>query len=357
MAPYGEGMSHDPAGVPLDVDALLPWLADRTEVRGPLHATQLAGGRSNLTYRVTDADGRQFVLRRPPLGDLLPGAHDMSREHRAMAALADTPVPVPTMVGRSDDTGPLAAEFYVMDFVDGLVVRTEEESRALSRAARVTATRSLAATLAALHAVDPEAVGLGPRSKGDSYLARQLHVWRRQLDAVVAAGGRRVAQLEAVHERLAATAPEQEAVAIVHGDYRLDNVLIRPDGTVAAVLDWELWTLGDPMADLAITLTYWAEADDGDDVLIFRPTIVDGFGDRDEVIAAYAAAGGTPIPTARLPWYLAFGAWRLAAILEGVYQRNLAGAYGDGDDDWQQFEHKVLALADRAAAYADEAGV
>ncbi|HUG86050.1 MAG TPA: phosphotransferase family protein, partial [Euzebya sp.] len=170
-------MSHDTTGVPLDVDALLPWLADRTTVEGPLQAEQLAGGRSNLTYRVTDAAGQRFILRRPPLGDLLPGAHDMSREHRVMAALADTAVPVPAMVGHCADSEVLGAEFYVMWFVEGLVLREESDGLLLDRPARARATVELAGTMAALHAVDPTAVDLGERSRGENYLARQLHVW------------------------------------------------------------------------------------------------------------------------------------------------------------------------------------
>lgn len=350
-------MRHEPAGVRLDIDALLPWLRERAGAAAPLEAVQVSGGRSNLTYRVTDARGRRFVLRRPPLGELLPGAHDMSREHRVMAALADTPVPVPAMVGHCEDPDVLGAEFYVMDFVDGLILRTETDGLALDPWARGAATVALATTLAALHAVDPEVVGLGERSRGDSYLARQLHVWKRQLDAVAAFGGRSVAQLTAVHERLVATIPEQRGVSVCHGDYRLDNMLIHPDGSIAAVLDWELWTLGDPLADLAITLTYWAEAGDDVEPLIGRPTVVAGFGSREDLMDVYEAAGGLAMPAELLPWYRSFGVWRLAAILEGVYHRNLAGAYGEDDGDWMQFADKVPLLADQAASHADAAGI
>jgi aminoglycoside phosphotransferase (APT) family kinase protein len=344
-------------GVPLDVDALLDWLAERTDITGPLAAEQLAGGRSNLTYRIVDSEGRRFVVRRPPLGDLLPGAHDLSRESRVMAALAPTDVPVPEVIGHEPDPGVLGAEFYVMRHVDGLVLRTEEDGHRIARTDRPRATASLAGTLARLHAVDPEAVGLGERRRGEDYLARQLHVWNRQLEAIAAHGGRREPTLAAVHGRLVATIPPQPGVSIAHGDYRFDNCLVRPDGTVAAVLDWELYTLGDPLADLAIALTYWAE--EGDDAigLVGRPTVVEGYGTRDDLLAAYEAAGGTPMPPELRPWYLAFGTWRLAAILEGVYHRNLAGAYGEGDDSWRQFEHAVPQLAATAAVHCDRAGV
>lgn len=350
-------ITPEPEGVPLDVDALIGWLRARTEVDGPVRATQLAGGRSNLTYRVSDQAGRRWILRRAPLGELLPGAHDMSREARVMAALGPTDVPVPEIVGHEDDHDVIGAEFYVMTHVDGLVLRTEEDGRVLDPDVRPVATRELARTMAVMHAVDPEAVGLGERSRGQDYLARQLHVWNRQLEAIEGFGGRREPTLRAVHQRLVATIPPQVGVAIAHGDYRFDNCLVRADGTVAAVLDWELYTLGDPLADLAITMTYWAQAGDDAIGLVGRPTVVEGYGTRDDLLDAYEAAGGTPMPRELKPWYLAFGTWRLAAILEGVYHRNLAGAYGEGDDTWRKFEHAVPQLAAVAAAYCDEAGV
>lgn len=343
----------DNAGVPLDTEALQVWLARHARVSGPLSAHQISGGRSNLTYRVTDAAGRAFVLRRPPLGDLLPGAHDMSREHRIMAALADTAVPVPEVVGLCTDHDVLGADFYVMRFVDGTVVRTTEDAEALPVAARGVAGRDLAKTLAALHAIDPEEVGLGDSERGRDYVARQLHVWKRQMDAQK---GRELPLMDEVHRRLAEAVPEQHAVSIVHGDYRLDNVMLDDDGKVEAVLDWELWTLGDPLADLAITMTYWTDSADAAAV-IGRPTTVPGFGDRHVFRHIYGEAGGRELPEDLVPYYLAFGVWRLAAILEGVYQRNRAGAYGDAGDDWKSFEQHVPQMAEQAAAYADEAGI
>ena len=339
----------------LDLDALAGWLGDRTDISGPLESHQIAGGRSNLTYRITDGSGEAYVLRRPPLGTLLPGAHDMSREYRVMAALADSDVPVPEMVGISTgEDSVLGADFYVMRFVEGEVIRDERGAAALAQPVRETAARSLASTLATLHALDPEALGLGERSKGEDYLARQLHVWRRQMDAQK---GRDLPVMDDVHARLTAAIPPQRAVGIVHGDYRLDNAMIAADGTVAAVLDWELWTLGDPLADLAITMTYWTEADDAASEIIGRPTTVEGFGTREDFRLAYEAAGGQEMPEALVPYYLSFGVWRLAAIIEGVYQRNLAGAYGAGTGDNPDFEAYVPMMAAQAAAYADQAGI
>lgn len=343
----------DSHGVPLDTDALEQWLAGRVDLTPPLSAAQVSGGRSNLTYRVTDAGGRGFVLRRPPLGDLLPGAHDMSREARVMAALADTDVPVPTVVGLEEDPEVIGATFYVMGFVDGLILRTAEDGLRLDEAGRTRATESLAGTLARLHQIDPYEIGLVKPGKGDNYLARQLHVWTRQL---AAQKGRELPVAERVHDRLVAAIPEQRATAIVHGDYRLDNVIVTPDGEVSAVLDWELWTAGDPLADLAITLTYWGD-DETPDVLMGRPNGHAGYGTQAEFIDAYVKAGGLDLPGQLLPYYLSFATWRLGAILEGVYQRNRAGAYGDNEDGWRMFEAKVTELFELAEAHADDAGI
>lgn len=332
----------------LDLDALTRWLSERTATTPPLAQALISGGRSNLTYKITDADGRAFVVRRPPLGPLLPGAHDMSREYDAMAALADTAVPVPSLVGNETSEAVLGAPFYCMHFVDGLIVRTEAKAAEMSVPARRRAASELATIMADLHAVDPESVGLGRRSKGEDYVARQLHVWKRQLEMCVL---RDTSFMDGLHARLVERIPPQETVSIVHGDYRLDNVMLSPEGEVLAVLDWELRTLGDPLADLAITLSYWNEADDAVE-LFERPTTLEGFGTREDFIAAYVDAGGQPMPEEHHGTYMAFASWRLAAILEGVYQRNLSGQYGEQDDeDWKVFEDKVPALADVATAW------
>ncbi|MGI9016693.1 MAG: phosphotransferase family protein [Euzebya sp.] len=338
----------------LDLPAVTGWLKKHASITAPLQANLISGGRSNLTYRITDAEGRGFVLRRPPLGTLLPGAHDMPREHRIMAALASSPVPVPPVVGLCTDDDVLGAPFYVTGFVDGLIVRTEEEAQALDLTTRQTAAGDLATTLVALHQINPFDSGLAEAGRGSDYLARQLHVWRRQLDAQKA---RDLPVMDRVHERLSQAIPEQRAIGIVHGDYRLDNVMIHRDGTVAAVLDWELWTLGDPLADLAVTMTYWTDSEDAVGAVIGRPTTVPGFGDREDFRRAYTAAGGMEMPDDVLAYYLAFASWRLAAILEGVYQRNRAGAYGDSGRDWKIFEEHVPQMARQADDYADQAGI
>lgn len=345
-------MSH--SAVPLDVDALTGWLSARTDITPPLESSQVSGGRSNLTYRVTDADGQAFIVRRPPLGDLLPGAHDMGREARVMAALGPTDVPVPEVLGLEEDDAVLGSTFYVMRFVDGHILRSRQDGALLDQAARDAARRSLATTMARMHALDPEALGLVKPGKGADYLARQLHVWKRQMDAQ---NGDQVPQAATLHDRLHAAMPPQQASAIVHGDYRLDNAVVGADGTVQAVLDWELWTAGDPLADLGITLVYWGAEDEPDALLGGRPNDHPGYGTREDFIADYVAAGGLEMPPEHLSYYLAFATWRLAAILWGVVQRNKAGAYGDAEDGWRQIERNLEGLFDHAGVHADAAGI
>jgi aminoglycoside phosphotransferase (APT) family kinase protein len=314
-------------------------------VRPPLRFEPIAGGRSNLTFRVADAAGAGWVLRRPPLHGVLPSAHDMEREHRVIAALAGTPVPVPATFGLCQDPAVIGAPFYVMAYVEGVVPRDEASvAAALDEPARAAAAWSLVDALVALHEVDPDRVGLGRLGRREGYLERQLARWQRQLEQ---SRTRPLPALDEVHRRLAAAVPAQVGPArIVHGDFRLDNVVLSPAGRVLAVLDWELCTLGDPLADLGLLLVYWAEPGDRTLPLGTAPTVMAGFPDRAAVTAAYAARSGRDL--SRLDYYVAFANWKLAVILEGVFARHATGAYGGGDDSWRGFAEVVLALGERA---------
>jgi aminoglycoside phosphotransferase (APT) family kinase protein len=330
----------------IDLAGVSAWFrANVAGVRPPLRVRQLAGGRSNLTYRVDDDAGASWVLRRPPLHGVLPSAHDMGREHRVIAALAGTPVPVPATFGLCQDPAVTGAPFYVMAYVDGIVPRDEASVAAgLDEPARAAAAGSLVDALVALHRVDPERVGLGQLGRHHGYLERQLTRWRRQLDQ---SRTRPLPALDEVHRRLAANLPAQVGPArIVHGDFRLDNVVLSPAGQVLAVLDWELCTLGDPLADLGLLLVYWAEPGDATLPLGAAPTLMPGFGGRAAITEAYAAGSGRDL--SRLDVYVAFASWKLAVILEGVVARHASGAYGEGDDSWRRFAAVVVQLADRA---------
>ena len=328
----------DPAGV-------TAWLqANLGGVRPPLSFAPLPGGRSNLTFRVTDAAGATWVLRRPPLHGVLPSAHDMGREHRVISALATTPVPVPEAFGLCQDPAVTGAPFYLMGYVEGIVPRDEASVARLAEPARAAAADSLVDALVALHEVDPDRVGLGRLGRREGYLERQLARWRRQLEQ---AATRPLPALDEVHRRLSATVPAQVGPArIVHGDFRIDNAVLSPAGQVLAVLDWELCTLGDPLADVGLLQVYWAEPGDQTLPLGTAPTVMPGFPGRAALAEAYATRSGRDL--SRLDYYLAFAYWKLAVVLEGVVARHASGAYGEGDDSWRRFAEVVERLGERA---------
>jgi aminoglycoside phosphotransferase (APT) family kinase protein len=336
-----ETATPTPAGI--DPTALDPWLvAHVDEVALPLRYELITGGHSNLTYRVHDASGRRWVLRRPPLGHVLATAHDMSREHRILRALQPTAVPVPPVVGLSPDDTVNGAPFYVMDFVDGRVIRNGGEAEHLSTAERAEASDSLIDVLCAIHEVDVDAVGLGDLGRREGYIERQLSRWHRQWEK---SKTRDLDTIDEVHRRLSAQMPPQGPSAIVHGDYRLDNCMLAPDsGQVIAVLDWELCTLGDPLADLGLLLVYWGDRERSIAGVPGAPTLIPGFADPDELLDRYAARTGRDLSA--IDFYVAFGYWKLACIVEGVYARYVAGAMGPGDREaFAPFAQQVELLA------------
>lgn len=332
----------------VDVAAVTEWFA--TNVPGaapPLTFELIAGGRSNLTFLVADAAGQRFVLRRPPLGHVLATAHDMSREHRIISALGPTAVPVPPALGFCDDLAVNGAPFYVMAYVDGLVLRGAAEAEALTPDARRRAGEGLVDTLAAIHAVAPDDVSLGDLGRREGYIARQLKRWYSQFEQ---SKQRDVPDVDEVHARLNAALPEQGPAALVHGDFRLDNCIVGSDGEVRAVLDWELCTLGDPLADVGLLLVYWAEPG-GESALPGAATILDGFPRRADLLARYAQRTGRDL--SGIDYYVAFGYWKLACILEGVYARYAHGAMGAGATGHELFAQQVEMLAAAALDATD----
>ncbi len=316
-------------------------------VEPPLRFELIAGGRSNLTYRVSDAAGQAWVLRRPPLGQVLATAHDMGREHRIIAALAATDVPVAGTIGLCTDEAVNGAPFYVMELVDGLVARNAEAAAGLAPEARARAGEQIADVLARIHAVDPDAVGLGDLGRKEGYVERQLKRWHGQWER---SKTRELPVVDEVHAALAARVPEQGPAAIVHGDYRLDNCLLKPDGDIAAVLDWELCTLGDPLADVGLLVVYWTDRDDTHTALLEAPTALDGFPSRAEVIARYAQTSGRDVSD--VDYFVALGYWKLACIVEGVYARYKGGVMGESSG-YEAFATQVEILARAAQAAVD----
>jgi aminoglycoside phosphotransferase (APT) family kinase protein len=312
----------------INVDAVTRWLAEHIDgARPPFTFDLIAGGHSNLTFRVTDAGGSVFVLRRPPLGHVLASAHDMGREYRIISGLQHSAVPVPPSLGYCDDLAVNEAPFYVMGFVDGHVIRERSLAEsALTPAGRANASRSLIDTMAAIHAVDLQSAGLSDLGRHEGYIARQLKRWYGQFDQQKT---RELPLVKQVHDALAARIPEQGPATIVHGDYRLDNSIVSDDGEVVAVLDWEICTLGDPLADIGLLHVYWTGPDDDPSAWGGQATTAEGFWNRDQLGPRYAEVSGRDL--SELDFYVAFGYWKLACILEGVYARYLGGALGERD--------------------------
>jgi len=318
----------------IDVPRVTKWLA--ANVAGsepPFQFDIIAGGRSNLTFAVTDSNGYVFVLRRPPTGSVLATAHDMEREHRIISAVGPTGVPVPEALAVCRDTSVNDAPFYVMAHVDGVVLDSSERAEALSLDTRRAAGEHLIDVLADLHEVDIDAIGLGDLARREGYIERQVRRWRTQWEK---SKTRELPAIDEVAKRLAADLPRQVGVSIAHGDYRFGNLLVDTStGQVAAVLDWELCTLGDPLADVGYVGVYWS--DPGEDQLRANdPTGIDGFPTYDELIERYATRTGRDL--SNIGYYRAFGAWRLAVISEGVYARYLQGAMGDQHIDQETLD-------------------
>jgi aminoglycoside phosphotransferase (APT) family kinase protein len=305
----------------------------------PLRFDLISGGRSNLTYAVTDGAGRKVVLRRPPVSHVLSTAHDMAREYRVISALRDTDVPVAPALAFCADDAVNDRPFYLMEFVEGYVLRDTAGTEAvLDQAHRRVAGEQLIDVLAAIHRVDVDAVGLGDFARRDGYIERQLRRWHGQFgksqeQAKEIGVYRPVPLVDEVHKILTDRLPVQQGTAIVHGDYRLDNTIMSGDGKIMAVLDWELCTLGDPLADVGTLLAYWAE-DPGRKgpssavatMAQSAATALPGFPSRVEIANRYAASSGRDL--SNIGFYVAFAYWKLACILEGVFVRYAANAMG-----------------------------
>ncbi|MGZ6898980.1 MAG: phosphotransferase family protein [Acidimicrobiia bacterium] len=316
-----------PDGV--DLERLRPYFV--AHVAGardePLHATLIAGGRSNLTYSVSDGNST-WVLRRPPLGHVLPTAHDMAREYRVMTALAGTDVPVPRTMALCEDDAVNDAPFYVMELVDGVIYRDGPSLATLSPDDARRVSDALVDVLVAIHAVDYEAVGLGDFGRPEGFLERQVRRWGEQWER---SKTRELPAVDELARRLRAALPESGPPTIVHGDYRLDNTMMATDdpGRIVAVLDWEMSTLGDPLADLGLFLLYWGRADA--QVIATGEAIGSqpGFLTRDEIVERYARVSGRPVD--QLDWYQIFAAYKLAIIVEGINARYQMGkTLGEG---------------------------
>ena len=340
----GQPVGYDTARVEAWIAAHVPAL------QTPLTWTRLEGGHSNLTYLIEDAAGQRAVIRRPPMGELLPKAHDMAREWALISALGGTPVPVPRALGFCDDQAVTGAPFYVMGHVDGHPLYNADDARRWApEPLRQTLAHSFIDVLADLHAVDPDAVGLGDLGKKDDYIARQLKTWYRSWNASIEPAQLDDPRAHALQQYFLANTPNQGPARIVHGDYGLHNTLIGADGRIAAVVDWEISTLGDPLADLAYALNQWAEPGDPPPVRAVPPTTLPGFPSRQALADRYAARTGRDLR--KLDFYIGFNRWKSAAIVHGVYARYCEGKKSSEGVDMDGLKRSILqSLAQAEAA-------
>lgn len=305
--------------VELDLQALAVWMREAGEpVVGALSGTRVGQGQSNLTYRIDDEAGQSWIARRPPLGKLLASAHDVAREYRIMAALQGTGVPVPTTIGVCTEPAVADVPVFLMAHVEGTVVDDEESADSLSPDVRRSLGLELARTLAKIHAVDIDAVGLGDLASRKPYAPRQLKRWSRQLED---SRTQDRPDLDALTDLLRDNQPETDEIALVHGDFHIRNVIIdEGTGEIRAVLDWELSTLGDPLADTGSALAYWTQAGEMPGGM-FAASTLDGFPTRAEIAEEYLRASGRSGQSLGF-WHL-LGVWKVAIIAEGVYRRVL----------------------------------
>lgn len=312
-------MGDGPMTIALDLANLRTWLVGQgVEVSGDLTASRVGRGQSNLTYRLQDEQGRAWIARRPPLGELLASAHDVVREARILSALQETEVPVPALAGVCEDPSVADVPVVVMEHVDGVVLDRLEVAESMDPAARHELGLNLARTLAHIHAVDVDAVGLGDLASRSPYAERQLKRWSRQFEASRTTERPDLDELTAL---LRDTIPPAGDLSLVHGDFHIRNVIVDGDrGTLRAVLDWELSTLGDPMADIGSTLAYWPEA--GEEASgLFEASTLPGFPTRQEMADEYLKVSGRDGGT--LAFWHTLGVWKIAIICEGVYRRTL----------------------------------
>ena len=317
------GGSDEPVSNPtgFDLERVVPWLLSKCEwLASPFTWVKLAGGHSNLTYRVTDANGEAIVVRRPPQGELLPSAHDMGREFKVMTALWPTAVPVAEPLAFCDDKNVTGSLFYAMRAVEGIsLYNSDQVEMQIPEELRRSHGFHFIDVLADLHALDPADVGLGDLGRPDAYVGRQLKRWRASWDASKTIEEPNVASL---HSFLADRTPEQGPARVVHGDYGLHNCVSNGHGRVAAVIDWEISTLGDALADLAYAINAWGERGEVSGRGV-KPSLAPGYPSSKEMLERYATRTGVDL--SNIGFYVSFNHWKTVCIIDGVLARYYQG--------------------------------
>lgn len=344
-------MTESPEGY--DVQAVESWIRDHVDsLEPPFKWIRLEGGHSNLTFKLIDSQGREAVIRRPPQGQLLPKAHDMSREWALISALGPTPVPVPAALGFCESPNVTGAWFYVMGCINGRPLYTNEDTESwVPEDKRLTMANSFVDVLADLHDVDPMAVGLGDLGKHDSYVARQLRTWYRSWNASIEGAEYDDPRAHELQQFFLDNLPDQGPIRVVHGDYGPHNCLIGPDSTVAAVVDWEISTLGDPLADLAYALNFFPDPTDAIPIAPEAATAVPGFPTRMQMAERYAERTGRDL--SKIDYYFGFNRWKSACIVHGVYARYMQGQKSSEGVDLPHMKTRIegaLTMAEQAVS-------
>lgn len=344
-------MTESPEGY--DVQAVESWIRDHVDsLEPPFKWIRLEGGHSNLTFKLIDSQGREAVIRRPPQGQLLPKAHDMSREWALISALGTTPVPVPAALGFCESPDVTGAWFYVMGCINGRPLYTNEDTESwVPEDKRLTMANSFVDVLADLHDVDPMAVGLGDLGKHDSYVARQLRTWYRSWNASIEGAEYDDPRAHELQQFFLDNLPDQGPIRVVHGDYGPHNCLIGPDSTVAAVVDWEISTLGDPLADLAYALNFFPDPTDAIPIAPEAATAVPGFPTRMQMAERYAERTGRDL--SKIDYYFGFNRWKSACIVHGVYARYMQGQKSSEGVDLPHMKTRIegaLTMAEQAVS-------
>ncbi len=331
-----------------DREAVEAWITTNVElVEGPFRWSRLEGGHSNLTFVLEDQSGRRLVVRRPPLGELLPKAHDMKREFTIISGLGGTTVPVAKALALCEDISVTGAIFYVMSEVGGRALyQAEDVEDYLTMDARAATGPAFIETLARLHQLDPAEVGLDQLARHDGYVARQLRTWYGSWQASIDAADYDDPRIHRLHDELSAAIPDQGPARVVHGDYGMHNCMIGPDGTVVAVLDWEIATLGDPMADFAYALNGWSDPDDEIRISHEAATTAPGFVRRQELMNRYAEVTGRDLD--QLDFYRRFNYFKTACIVHGVYARYQLGQKSTDGIDVDGLRERMIGAIDLA---------
>ena len=342
-------MKETPEGY--KVEAVEAWIDKNIPALSPPFIwTRLEGGHSNLTYQLEDVNGALAVIRRPPQGQLLPKAHDMSREWALISALGPTMVPVPEAMGFCEKPNVTGAWFYVMGHINGRPLYSNEETLAwVPEEKRPTLANSFVDVLAGLHTLNPDDIGLGDLGKRDSYVGRQLKTWYRSWTSSQEGADYDDPRAHELQQFFLNNLPEQGQTRVVHGDYGLHNCLTGPDSTVAAVVDWEISTLGDPLADLTYALNSFPDPTDEIPISPDAATNVSGFPSRSEMAQRYAEK--TERDLSNLDYYTGFNRWKSACILHGVYARYMEGKKSAAGVDLETMRVRIdgaLTLSEQA---------